>query len=190
MIASTPHQKQKTRLAFMRAILRLLQTRTFDQITVTDIANEADYGRWTFYQYFTSKEEAAYETFVYWMDDLDQQVVAAVQGLDSPMREYTSWQLLFAAFYEHQAFLMELQRGADILWHRQAKDYVIEQFSQHLYAGRFRLMEGVRPEIATRLYVSAVMELLEYWSYTPSVGDAKALADELFRFIFNQPPPK
>jgi len=59
-----------------------------------------------------------------------------------------------------------------------------------LQAGRFALMEGVRPEIAARLYVMAMMELLEYWGRTPELGDADSLVDEFFTFIFNQAPPK
>ncbi len=183
-------RQQKTRLAFMNAFLVVVSEYGFDRITVTDIANEADYGRWTFYQYFESKEALAYTTFVHWMTQLDQQLVEAVKDLESPYREYESWCLIFRAFQQQKHFLMRLDSIFVSKWYHQAKEYLIQQFLGHLQAGRFALMEGVRPEIAARLYVMAMMELLEYWGRTPELGDADSLVDEFFTFIFNQAPPK
>lgn len=182
-------RQQKTRLAFMNALLRLVVQRGLDQITVTDIANEANYGRWTFYQYFASREEAAWATFVYWMTQLDTYLVQAVAHLDSPRREYESWRLIFAAFYQQRAFLTRLHSAEIWAWRVQAKEFLIAQFLGHLHAGRFALMPGVRPQIAARLYVTAIMELLEHWGQHPQAGDMETLLDEFFIFIFNQPPP-
>ncbi|HEX2619372.1 MAG TPA: TetR/AcrR family transcriptional regulator [Phototrophicaceae bacterium] len=182
-------RQQKTRLAFMDALLTLVVEKGFDQITVTDIANEANYGRWTFYQYFDSKEEAAWATFVYWMTQLDTYLVAAVQHLDSPYREYESWRLIFQAFHQQKSFLMRLDSVFASRWYVRAKDFLVQQFLNHLREGHFKLMDGVRPEIAARLYVVALMELLEYWGRTPELGDLDTLVDEFYIFIFNQPPP-
>src|ERR1700753_2430898 len=102
------HRQQKTRLAFMTALLRLVIEKGLDQITVTDIANEANYGRWTFYQYFKSPEDAAWATFVHWMTQLDRYLVSAVQHLESPQREYESWRIIFHAFQQQTPFLMRL----------------------------------------------------------------------------------
>lgn len=184
------NRQQKTRLAFMQALLRLVTARGLDGITVTDIANEANYGRWAFYQYFESKEEAAWATFVYWMTRLDTYLIEAVGHLESPQREYESWRLLFAAFQQQRAFLTRLEGVGVGLWRARAKEFLIEQFLGHIHAGRFALMAGVRPEIGARLYVAAIMELLEYWGRHPEAGDEETLVDEFFTFIFNQPPPK
>ena len=75
-------------------------------------------------------------------------------------------------------------------WEMTAKEYLVAQFLAHLEAGNFRLMEDVRPEIAARLYVVAIMELLEHWGRHPEIGTAQSLADEFFVFIFKQAPPK
>jgi len=183
-------QQQKTRLAFMNAFVRLVIDRGFDQITVTDIANEADYGRWAFYQYFDSKEAIAWAAFEYWMMQLDQSLVQAVIHLEHPRREYESWRLIFRAFYEQRSFLTRLDSLRVSIWRERAKDLLIGQFLQHLNSGQFALMEGVRPEIAARLYVAAFMELLDYWGSQPDAGDYESLVDEFFIFIFNQAPPK
>jgi AcrR family transcriptional regulator len=174
----------------MSALLRLVIERGLDRITVTDIANEANYGRWAFYQYFESKEDVAWATFVYWMTQLDAHLIAAVQHLEPPHREYESWRLIFQAFHQQKHFFMRLDSSMMSVWHARAKEFLVQQFLQHLYAGRFALMEGVRPEIAARLYVTAIMELLEHWGRNPELGDTDALVDEFFVFIFNQAPPK
>jgi AcrR family transcriptional regulator len=183
-------RQQKTRVAFMNAFLRLVIEQGLDRITVTDIANEADYGRWTFYQYFESKEDVAWATFVHWMTQLDVYLVAAVQHLPSPQREYQSWRLIFQSFQQQKPFFTRLGSLMNSIWYARAKEFLVEQFLGHLQAGRFALMEGVRPEIAARLYVVAIMDLLEYWARNPDLGDADTLVDEFFTFIFNQPPPK
>lgn len=74
--------------------------------------------------------------------------------------------------------------------HARGKEFLIQQFLQHIKEGHFALMDGVRPEIAARLYVAAIMELLEYWGRNPELGDVDTLVDEFFTFIFNQAPPR
>lgn len=174
----------------MEALLRLVVERGIDGITVTDIANEANYGRWAFYQYFDSKEAAAWETFVYWMTQLDAFLVAAVEGLPSPQREYESWRLIFRAFHQQRAFFTRLDSLVNSEWQAKTKDFLYTQFLDHLREGRYALMEGVRPEVAARLYVTALMELLVFWGRNPDLGDIDTMVDEFYTFMFNQPPPK
>ncbi len=182
-------QRQKTRAAFMQAFIELVIQHGLDRITVTDIANAADYGRWTFYQYFKSKEDIAWAAFEHWMTQLDHYLVSMVAHLPSPQREYQSWRLIFKAFYDQRNFLTRLDSMAISIWRVRAKEFLASQFVQHLHNGQFALMDGVRPEIAARLYVVALMELLEYWNTHPELGDDERMVDEFFRFIFNQAPP-
>lgn len=184
------NRQEKTRLAFMNAFIRLISQYAFEQITVNAIANEAEYGRWTFYQYFESKEAVAWASFVYWMRELDNFLIVAVKDFPSPRREYESWRIIFYAFHEQRQYFMRLESMFASIWGVKAKEFLIEQFLGHLREGYFRLMEGVRPEIAARLYVVAIMELLEYWGQNPDIGDAESLADEFYVFIFKQEPPR
>lgn len=183
-------RQQKTRLAFMNAFVHLVMERGFDRVTVTDIANAADYGRWAFYQYFESKEHIALATFEHWMQSLDAQVVNSVRALEPPYREYESWRILITAFDVQRAFLMQLNSVMLSAWRVRAKEYLIAQFQAHIDAGLYRLMDGVRPEIAARLTVVALMELLETWGQNPMMGDSDTLADEFYTYIFNEKPPR
>jgi AcrR family transcriptional regulator len=182
-------RQQQTRLALMEAFLRLIAQRRIEQITVTAITDEANYGRWTFYQYFQSKEEVAFAAFTHWMTRLDAQVIAAVAHLEPPRREYISWRLIFSAFEGQRLFFIQVEGALATSWHGRVREFLVAQFLDHLRAGRFALMDGVRPEIAARLYVTAFIELLSHWARHPEIGDAQTLVDEFYRFIFNAPPP-
>jgi AcrR family transcriptional regulator len=182
-------RRHKTRTAFLEAFVRLVMARGFDHITVTDIAAEADYGRWAFYQYFESKEAVVWAVFEHWMALLDQAVVQAVQGLVSPRREYESWRIIFRAFDAQKPFMLQLGHFLLSEWRVRIKEFLVAQFLGHLKSGQFALMPGVRPELAARLYVAALIELLEHWAAHPEIGDADALLAEFFTFIFNRPPP-
>ena len=182
-------RRQKTRRTFLLAFLRLIAVRPIEKITVTDIANEANYGRWAFYQYYQSKEEVAYAAFVLWMNQLDAQVIATVKDLTSPQREYVSWRMLFHAFDQQRVFFTHVNNLTGSAWHGQIKEFLVRQFLQHLHDGNFTLMPGVRPAIAARLYVGAAMELLELWATAPDSGELDTLVDEFFVFMFKQSPP-
>jgi len=47
---------RKTRQAFRKALLKLLQEKPFEKISVTDLTNQADIARITFYKHYDSKE--------------------------------------------------------------------------------------------------------------------------------------
>ena len=49
---------RKTRVAIRAALKRLLQNGAIDQVTIKDIAEEADIGYTTFFRHFATKEEA------------------------------------------------------------------------------------------------------------------------------------
>src|SRR5687768_2586349 len=100
----------------MNALLRLVIEHGLDNITVTDIANEANYGRCAFYQYFDSEEDAVWESFVYWMTQLDEMLVASVTHLESPRREYESWRIIFNAFHQQRAFFIRLDSVMASKW--------------------------------------------------------------------------
>ena len=47
---------RKTRQAFRKALLELLEEKPFEKISVTDLTNRADIARITFYKHYKSKE--------------------------------------------------------------------------------------------------------------------------------------
>ena len=187
----TGRRRQKTRLLFIQAFLRLIAVRDFEEITVTEIANEASYGRWIFYQYFHNKEDIAYAAFAQWMTQLDALVIDSVQGLDSPLREYRSLRILFGEFAKQKWFFRRMADSMTSSGRSQVRELLTEQFRGHLRAQRFSLMlPSVEPEIGARLYVVCGMEVLEYWLLHPEPIEMREVVDQFFTFIFRLPPPE
>ena len=54
---------RRTRHRLKEALLHLIEERSYDRITVADIADHADVGRSTFYSHFDSKEELLFDGF-------------------------------------------------------------------------------------------------------------------------------
>jgi AcrR family transcriptional regulator len=60
-------RKMKTRKIFMDATVSLIIGGGYDKLTITAIAKRANYGRWTFYQYFENKEDIMYHIITEWI---------------------------------------------------------------------------------------------------------------------------
>lgn len=181
---------QKTRLRYIQAFLRLIAECDFEKITVTDIAKEANYGRWMFYQYFQSKEDIAFAAFVHWMTELDRVTVEAVKHLETPLREYESWRILFCAFDQQKLFFTRVAQLRDSKWRNYVKHFLVQQLLAHLVEERFSMMIGLQQELVARMVVASALELLEYSLDAPEPVDPDTLVDQLFIFIFKFPPPK
>ncbi len=67
----------RTRAALRRALLRLLERKHFDQITVRDIAGEAKIGYATFFRHHESKSEL--------LEDVAEEQIGNLMGLALPL---------------------------------------------------------------------------------------------------------
>ncbi len=69
-------RQRKTRTAIMRAFINLLSKKAFDRITVSEIIENADIGRATFYSHFETKDfllkEICEELFCHIFDAIDE----------------------------------------------------------------------------------------------------------------------
>lgn len=50
-------RNQHIRLCIARSLLKLMEEKTFEKITITEIVNNANVSRMTFYKYYNSKQE-------------------------------------------------------------------------------------------------------------------------------------
>jgi AcrR family transcriptional regulator len=182
-------RQQRTRLDFLMATLQLVLEHGYDKMTVSDIAERADYGRSTFYNYFNSKQGVVWALFEHFMGMLDAQIIDSVKHLSSPEREYISWQIIFTSLEQQRPFFMQLIGQETLPLRQMMKEYLIKQFGDHLKAGRFSLLSDVPPELVARYYVVSIMEILEYWMLHPEIGTANDMATQLFLLMFRQTPP-
>ena len=59
-----------TNLKFLKAFSELLETKSFEQITVSDLAKKAQLSRRAFYNHFNSKEDFLRESILIIFDDI------------------------------------------------------------------------------------------------------------------------
>jgi AcrR family transcriptional regulator len=181
-------RQQHTRHALMQAALELVVERGFEKVTVASIADRANYGRSTFYTYFPDKAAVVWALFERYMGVLDAHIVASVQHLASPQREYESWRVIFQNLAHQREFFTQMSGTEGLPLRRMAKDFLIQQFEGHLRAGRFSLLTEVPPEIVARVFVANMFEMVEYWLTHPEIS-IDTLVDHLFVLIFRQAVP-
>jgi AcrR family transcriptional regulator len=63
-------RSQRTREALIHALLALIETHHYDQITIQDIVDRANVGRSTFYAHFENKDELLSSGFLHMLDGL------------------------------------------------------------------------------------------------------------------------
>ncbi|CRH94487.1 HTH-type dhaKLM operon transcriptional activator dhaS [Chlamydia trachomatis] len=67
---NTLESSDNTNLKFLKAFSELLETKSFEQITVSDLAKKAQLSRRAFYNHFNSKEDFLRESILIIFDDI------------------------------------------------------------------------------------------------------------------------
>ena len=181
--------KETIRQTFLQAAMQLILEKGYDNVTVAEIARRADYGRSTFYVYFNDKEDLVWAILEHYMVILDEQIQDAVGRLESPLREWRAWRILFADIAQQSMAFRQMDGELSRRLRQMQKDYVVQRFEQQLRDGEFSLMTDVAPEIAARFVVGAQLEILDYWLQHPEQGTAEQMADDFFRLVFRDNPP-
>ncbi len=69
-VGAQDRRSQRTRDTLIQAMLALIETKHYDQITVQDIVDRANVGRSTFYAHFDNKDELLSSGFEQMLDKL------------------------------------------------------------------------------------------------------------------------
>lgn len=98
-------RSRRTFETLLQALLQLMETRTYDQISVQDIVVHANIGRSTFYAHFANKDELLMQGFEAMLEHVTQQILLDEEG-----------HLHFnaAPFFQHAAGHYELYRT--LIW--------------------------------------------------------------------------
>jgi AcrR family transcriptional regulator len=145
----------RTREALRRALLRLLELKPLEQITIRDICEVADVGYTTFFRHHPTKESL--------LDDVAAEQIGELVGLTLPLADpsdpHAASVALFTYVDEHRKLWSTLLTGGA---ERAMRDEFL-RLSREIAATRGR--PGVWPpaDIATILVVSSTIELLSWW---------------------------
>ncbi len=101
-------KKEATRRRILEAAFKLFVEQGFDNTTVDQITEEADIGKGTFYNYFTTKEAALYD----FMEDLGsqrgQKLWAGILGLGDTRERLTRTFQSLASWFEEYPELVKV----------------------------------------------------------------------------------
>jgi AcrR family transcriptional regulator len=145
----------RTREALRGALLRLLELKPLDQITVREIAEVANVGYTTFFRHHPTKESL--------LNDVAAEEIGRLVGLTLPVAETTDTRAASVALCtyvdEHRALWSTLLTGG-------AAGAMREEFirlSREIAATRARPDSWPPADIAIILIVSSTIELLSWW---------------------------
>lgn len=179
---------EKTYKALLNAGIKLILQKGYDNVAVSDITNEADYGRSTFYLYFKDKEDMARVLLEYQADQMDAFIIRMVKELPSPQREWMCWKIMFAEIDKQREFFLHMDGELSRRLRQLQKDYLIRTFEKNLRAGISTAGVDVPPEIGARFLVATVLEIMEYWLLNPESGTAEEMATHMYRIVFHESP--
>lgn len=114
---------KKTRRGFREALIRLIQLKGYESISIQDIANEAETARITFYRHYRSKEELLADCLNGLLEELVEKTERESAGLAMPSY-YPA--LVFYAHLEEQEPLYR------ILFSSVGTQVVVERFQEYL----------------------------------------------------------
>jgi AcrR family transcriptional regulator len=138
-------RRRHNREALIRAARMVMMEKGFDAATMLEIAERADVGAGTVYNYFKSKDELAMAALEEIMHDLSVRIKTVTDTFDDPARVYAFglWNLLETATQDSrwQPLLSRSEVIADAI-HRQTGPYAIADLEQANAAGRFSLADA------------------------------------------------
>ncbi len=164
---------RRTRRLLGEALLELILTQDYDSISITDITNQADLNRATFYLHFGSKEELLMATLEERFDELVQEMEA--QNDDQPFwHDWTSDRLIFEHVAEHATMYRVLigEGGVGYVAHR-IISYIAEVVAAEIRAEKPTAVEEAIPiDLIAQHVAGSTYALLCWWlqedmPYTP-----------------------
>lgn len=143
-------QKRITKESVFTALIRLLDKRTFSEITITEIAKVAGVSRAAFYRNYITKEDI----IIFYLRDLFQELLLKLQALENK-NKLNRTTLCFSFFKEHSGFIeMLIKAELTHIFYEQFCIYVANFFKNETDKfSRFTLYEKYLPEyIASGLF--------------------------------------
>ena len=190
MSSNSERRNARIRSAMMTAAHALIIEKGYDAITVTEIAERADYGRSTFYLHFEDKEALIWAMLREYMQAVDAKIADSIVALESPLREWRAWYIIFSELDAQRPFFIQLEGELSRRIRQWQRDYLVEVFEQQLANGVFSLLLDVPPALAARFIVGSIIDILEYCLRHPEAGQAEEIAAIYFRMVFRQEPPE
>ncbi|HEX8213485.1 MAG TPA: helix-turn-helix domain-containing protein [Longimicrobium sp.] len=175
----------RTRRALGDALMRLLQERSLESITVQDVLDAAGVGRATFYGHFRGKQDlllSHFESVMAWM--------AARLQIDSPESRRVA---PVAEIFAHVAHAREPIAAVAASGQLEALWDLGRSHMEAMIAGRLALLNpGESPQrmaIASHFCAGALTELLRWWLWRPDRPTPEEMDAIYHEMVWNGLPP-
>lgn len=166
-------RKKRNRQALIDAGYRMFSEKGFDAATMVEIAERADVGAGTAYNYFASKDDLAIAVLEQVMDRLAQRIESVTDTFGDPGQVYAfGIRTVMTAATTDQRWRWLLRRAeviADAMF-RVMGPYAIRDLRNAVAAGRYHVED---PELAWRLATHAIV------GFSLAVCDGKLRAEKI-----------
>ena len=178
-------QQIRTQNALLIAAIELILERGYDNVSVTAIADRANYGRSTFYVYFKDKAAITLAILQRQIDTLEADIAAAVLDLRFPEREARAWEMIFERALAQAAFFLQLRGDTSDGLRLAQQAYLIQSFEKGIASGFFQNPRPQQPvPLVARFLTGALQEVLDYWLQNPHLGTAQEMAARFVQMVY------
>ena len=157
-----------------RQLLTMMGTRRFEEISVSDLCDQAGVSRKSFYRYFSGKEGALYALIDHTLWELESFPFAEEWSDKNSSREKIAW---FLQFWKNQNTLL------DALDHSGCSELLSQRMMEYAKSGpgvMHRFMPSGNPEIleyATTFGICGFMSVVFAWHRSGYVQTPEQMAD-------------
>ncbi|WP_088809427.1 MULTISPECIES: TetR/AcrR family transcriptional regulator [Listeria] len=174
---------QKTKNAFYRAFLELLKTKNVQQITITELVQEADVNRSTFYKHYGEKEDLLHELTESVLNDLrtayddpyKQNKAFSTRNLQPHMIKIFDHVYRNQLFYSH-VISSKIGPGFQNRVCHVIQDLVLRDATKSNLA-------NINPQVLTSYQAHAIFGIIVYWTENHFQESADYMAQQLFLIL-------
>lgn len=178
----------KTLKSIEDSFLQCIKRKTFSEITVSDICNQAIINRSTFYKYYADKFELRSKLIEHVLSDFYQ-----TMDLTAFMIHYNQLGNYRAVLEESLHFIFEKKELYLLMWKPNIEYPVHEEMirltekkmknnADEIYQKQHEVFDGTF-ELFTRLFASSALTVIQWWfEYAPQTG-AHQVADIIIKNI-------
>jgi len=172
-------RKKRNRQALIEAGYHVMAEKGIDAATMSEIAERADVGAGTVYNYFASKDDLATGVMEQVMNRLAQRIEAVTNTFDDPGQVYAFGirNVMKAATTDHRwRWLLRRSEVIADAMYRVMGPYAIRDIRNAVAAGRYRVED---PEMAWRQATHAIV------GFSLAVCDGKLMAGKIDEAVVN-----
>lgn len=175
---------KKTKQALNQALLTLLNHKTFKQITITDIVQEADVNRGTFYKHYHEKEDL--------LDNIIQDVLADLKNAyRDPYLQTNHFSIqtltpsmikIFDHVYNHQAFYKQvINSSISYRFQNQICEVICELVLDE--SNSFITTTNAEPLLLATYQAHAIFGMIVFWAEEGFKHSPKYMSEQLLLII-------